>query len=475
MGRRNKNKIETKVTIVDLGAKGKAVGKKDSAVFFVTGAVPGDVVDVQIQKKRKNFAEGKAVHFHSLSPDRVKPVCDHFGVCGGCKWQNLSYDAQLKYKENYVLSNIKKIAHLEPEEALPILGCTEQYFYRNKLEFSFTNNYWLTQEQLESGKEFKNRNGVGFHIPGFWDKVLDVNQCHLQENPSNAIRNRVREIAFENEMTFYNIREKQGFLRTMMVRTSSTGEIMVVFQFGEDHKEWINLIINQMATDFPEITSLQYAINEKQNDSIYDLDIIPFSEKSFILEEMPAYYAGNKPLNFRIGPKSFYQTNSKQAFELYKTTLDFADLKEGENVYDLYTGTGTIALFMAQKATKVIGIESVPEAVHDARENAKLNGIENALFVAGDMKDELNDAFIAKHGKPDVIVTDPPRDGMHAKVVQKILSLNAPKIVYVSCNPATQARDLEALGEKYTLVKSRAVDMFPQTHHIENVVLLKLK
>ena len=475
MGRRDKNVVVTEVEIVDLGAKGKAVGKKDSAVFFVEGAVPGDVCDVQVFKKKKSFAEGKAVHFHTYSPDRIEAVCEHFGTCGGCKWQNLSYEAQLRYKEKDTLSNLKKIGGVVPQECMPILGCKEPYHYRNKLEFTFTDYRWITKAQLDSGEEFPDRNGVGFHIPGFWDKVVDVKKCHLQKDPSNAIRNRVREIGNEHGMTFYNIRQKSGFLRIMMVRTSTTNEVMVVFQLGEENKEWMEILFKTLLEEFPEITSLQYAINTKGNDSIYDLDIICYHGREYILEEMPPYYPSKPALHFRIGPKSFYQTNSDQAFELYKTALDFADLKEGQTVYDLYTGTGTIALFMAQKAAKVVGIESVPEAVNAANENAAFNKISNATFVVGDMKDELNDAFIALHGVPDVIVTDPPRDGMHAKVVEKLLELAVPKIVYVSCNPATQARDLIALSTKYNVVKSRAVDMFPQTQHIENVVLLELK
>ncbi len=475
MGRRDKNVVATEVQIVDLGAKGKAVGKKDSAVFFVEGAVPGDVCDVQIFKKKKSFAEGKAVHFHKYSPDRTEPVCEYFGVCGGCKWQNLNYQAQLKYKEQDVLSNLKKIGGVSPQECLPILGCKQDYFYRNKLEFTFTDYRWITKEQLDAGEEFAHRNGLGFHIPGFWDKVVDVQKCHLQKEPSNAIRNRVREIGNAHGMTFYNIRQKTGFLRIMMVRTSTTNQVMVVFQFGEENPEWMEILFTTLLQEFPQITSLQYAINTKENDSIYDLDIICHHGRDYILEEMPAYYPSQPPLHFRIGPKSFYQTNSEQAFELYKTALDFADLKAGQTVYDLYTGTGTIALFMAQKAAKVVGIESVPEAVNAAIENADFNKITNASFVVGDMKDELNDAFIKAHGVPDVIVTDPPRDGMHAKVVEKLLELAVPKIVYVSCNPATQARDLAELGKMYTVAKSRAVDMFPQTQHIENVVLLELK
>ena len=473
MGRKNKKVVVNEVEVVDLGAKGKAVGKKDSAVFFIDNAVPGDVCDVQVYKKRKSYAHARPIKFHSYSTERVEPVCQHFGVCGGCKWQNLDYKAQLRYKESYVLNNLKKMAAIEPEECLPIKGSSHEYFYRNKLEFTFTNNRWLTTEELESSANFENRSGVGFHIPGFWDKVLDVNKCHLQPEPSNAIRSFVRKLALENNFSFYDIREKSGFLRTLMIRTTSTNETMVVFQLGEDNKEWIDLLMHAVLKEFPDTTSLQYAINKKLNDSIYDLEIVNFYGPGYIVEKMPSYFQGTNDLKFRIGPKSFYQTNSEQAFELYKTTLDFANLKAGETVYDLYTGTGTIALFLAQKAGKVVGIESVPEAITDAYANAEFNGITNAEFVVGDMKDAFNDDFISTHGTPNVIVTDPPRDGMHPSVVKKLLEIEVPRIVYVSCNPATQARDLLELKTKYRVVKSCAVDMFPQTHHIENVVLLE--
>jgi len=468
-----KNWIEPAVPIVDLGAKGKAVGKKDGKVYFVEGAVPGDVCDVQVFRKKKSFFEGKAMSFETLSPDRVEATCVHFGTCGGCKWQNLSYEAQIRLKEQDVKSNLKKIGGVNPQEYLPIIGSEDAYYYRNKLEFTFTSNRWLMPEEISKDLTFAHRNGVGFHMPGMWDKVLDVNHCHLQPEPSNGIRNFVRAFALANGITFFDLRQQNGFLRTMMIRTATTGQVMVVFQLGEENNEAMEALFAALNEAFPQITSLQYAINLKQNDSIYDLDIKVWSGQDHIVEEMAPYFEGNENLKFKIGPKSFYQTNSKQAGVLYRTALDFAEIAEGQTVYDLYTGTGTIALFMAQKAAKVVGIESVPEAVADAFENAKMNKISNVDFVAGDMRKALNDDFIAQHGVPDVIVTDPPRDGMHGDVVAKLLELAVPKIVYVSCNPATQARDLALLSEKYDVIKSRAVDMFPQTHHIENVVLLQ--
>jgi 23S rRNA (uracil1939-C5)-methyltransferase len=471
---RKKTFILENVAIVDMGAKGKAVGKKDGQVVFVAGAVPGDVCNVLVLRKRKGYLEGNVHSFEAKSRNRTTPLCTHFGTCGGCKWQNLDYEAQIQLKENQVDQTIKKIAGIEAAKKLPILGADPIYNYRNKLEFTFTNNRWLTQDEIKHSPDGLDRSGVGFHIPGFWDKVLDIQECHLQADPSNAIRNWFRDYATSHGHSFYDIREKSGFLRTLMIRTSSTGEVMVVVQFGEDDQAAIKHICEALVAEFRQITSLQYAINTKQNDSIYDLEIKLAAGRSFIIEEMPAYYAGASPLKFRIGPKSFYQTNSRQAFQLYTIALDFADLTGGENVYDLYTGTGTIALFMAQRAKSVVGIESVPEAIADAQLNARENGVKNAQFVVGDMKEVFTDEFISTYGAPDVVVADPPRDGMHPRVVRQLVKLKAPRMVYISCNPATQARDLNELKSAYRLVKSRAVDMFPHTHHIENVVLLEL-
>jgi 23S rRNA (uracil1939-C5)-methyltransferase len=475
MGRRNRRipNLE-RMQLTDIGNKGKAVGRHQERVVFVTGGVPGDVVDVKVTKKRRSYLEGKVIKVHEYSPDRVEPACQYFGVCGGCKWQNLDYSKHLEYKEKEVGENLKKIGHVTPEEFQPILGSKQQYFYRNKLEFSFTDNKWLTQEQLESDEEFPERRGAGFHIPGFWDKVLDIDACHLQPDPSNAIRNFIRDWAIERNLPFFHARSQEGWLRTLMIRVASTSEVLVLIQFKCEMEQERESLLADVAVAFPQITTLQYVINEKQNDTIYDQEIITYSGPGYIEEAMPKY-SGSGELRFKIGPKSFYQTNPLQAHELYKVALDMADIKKDDVVFDLYTGTGTIALFMAEKAKEVVGIELIPEAIVDAKTNAKKNGIKNATFYDGDMKDVFTEEFVAKHGKPNILVTDPPREGMHANVVQSLLDLEIPKIVYVSCNSATQARDLGLLQEKYAVTKSKAVDMFPQTHHIENVVQLVLK
>ncbi|NQX81034.1 MAG: 23S rRNA (uracil(1939)-C(5))-methyltransferase RlmD [Flavobacteriaceae bacterium] len=469
MGRKKKNQIFTELEITDAGAKGKTIAKApDGRVIFVSNGVPGDIVDIRTGKKRKAYYEGVAINFHKYSDKRTEPVCEHFEHCGGCKWQHMNYDSQLFYKEKEVINNLKRIGHLEIENELPIKGCDEIYFYRNKMEFSFSSSRWLTFEEIDSDQEIEDRNGLGFHVAGMWDKVLDIKKCHLQEDPSNEIRNCVRKFSIENDISFYNPRHQEGLLRTLMLRISSTGEIMVVLQMFEEDKEKRELLLNHLKENFPSITSLQYIINGKGNDSIYDQDIILYNGRDHIYEEMEG-------LKFKISAKSFYQTNSKQAYELYKVTRDFAGLTGEELVYDLYTGTGTIAQFVAKKAKKVVGIESVPQAIDDAKENAKANNIENTDFFVGDMKDVFTSSFIEKNGKPDVIITDPPRDGMHQKVVEQILKIAPKKVVYVSCNSATQARDLSLMKEQYRIVKTMAVDMFPQTHHVENVVLLELK
>ena len=470
MGRKNTDKIVfTNVTVVDAGAKGVSVAKaEDGRVIFIPNVVPGDVVDVQTFKKRKAYFEGKAIHFHSYSTDRTEPVCKHFGVCGGCKWQNMQYDKQLFYKNKEVYNNLKRIGKIELPDFEPILGSEKQFFYRNKMEFSFSDSRWLTESEIQADDTIDNRNALGFHIPKMWDKILDIEKCHLQQDPSNAIRNEIKKFAIENELTFFNTRHQTGLLRTLMLRTTSTGEIMVLLQFFEEDKIKRELILNHLVEKFPEITSLLYVINNKGNDTLYDQDIHLFHGRDYILEEMEG-------LQFSINAKSFYQTNSDQAYELYKITRDFAGLTGEEIVYDLYTGTGTIAQFVSKKAKKVIGVESVPEAIVDAKENAKRNNITNCEFFVGDMKIVFNDVFIAKHGKPDVIITDPPRDGMHAAVVEQILKIAPEKIVYVSCNSATQARDLALLDSLYKVTRVRPVDMFPQTHHVENVVLLEKK
>ena len=462
-----KKQIFEHIEVLDAGAKGKTIAKApDGKVIFLPNAVPGDIVDIQTFKKRKAYYEGKAVAFHKLSDKRTTPVCEHFGVCGGCKWQDMAYEYQLYYKQKEVTNNLTRIGHVQLPEVTPILGCKNPYFYRNKMEFSFSDSRWLTQEEVKSAEDLGDRNALGFHIPGMWDKILDLKECHLQPDPSNAIRNAVKKFAKQNNLEFFNTRNQSGFLRTMMIRTSSTGDVMVVLQFFKEDKANRELILNFIAETFPQITSLQYIINEKANDTIYDQEVICYKGKDHIFEEMEG-------LKFKINAKSFYQTNSVQAFELYKITRDFAGLTGNELVYDLYTGTGTIAQFVAKQAKKVIGVESVPDAIKAAKENAQLNNINNVDFFVGDMKHVFNDAFIKKHGHPDVIITDPPRDGMHKDVVHQILNIAPNRIVYVSCNSATQARDLELMNGSYRVVKTQAVDMFPQTFHVENVVLLE--
>ena len=469
MRKKTKRLVFENVTVTDAAAKGKTIGKApDGRVIFLTNTVPGDVVDVQTTKKRKAYFEGIATNFHSLSDKRVEPVCQHFNVCGGCKWQDMGYEHQLFYKQKEVENNLKRIGHLDLPELTPILGSEKQYFYRNKMEFSFSDSRWLTLDEIKSDNQIEDKNALGFHIPGMWDKILDIEKCHLQKDPSNAIRLETKKFATANGLTFFNPRNQYGMLRTLMIRTTSTGEIMVLVQFFENDKEKRELLLNHLSTTFPEITSLLYVINPKQNDTIYDQEIICFAGRDHIFEEMEG-------LKFKINAKSFYQTNSEQAYELYKITRNFADLKGDELVYDLYTGTGTIAQFVSKKAKKVVGIESVPEAILDAKANAVRNNIENVDFFVGDMKNVFNEQFITQNGVPDVIITDPPRDGMHKDVVQQILNIAPKKVVYVSCNSATQARDLELMKEMYTITKVQPVDMFPQTHHVENVVLLEKK
>ncbi|MDJ0644985.1 MAG: 23S rRNA (uracil(1939)-C(5))-methyltransferase RlmD [Flavobacteriaceae bacterium] len=469
MARKNRKRFFEQLEVIDAGAKGKAIAKApDGKVIFLSNAVPGDIVDVQTFKKRKAYYEGKAVTFHTLSNKRTEPQCEHFGVCGGCKWQHMGYEHQLYYKQKEVTNNLTRIGHIDLPEVAPILGSEKQYYYRNKMEYSFSDNRWLTQEEVASGQDVGDRNALGFHIPGMWDKILDIKKCYLQAEPSNTIRLAIKAFAIKNEMEFFNTRNQTGFLRTLMIRTSSNGELMVLIQFFREDVFKRTSLLEFLKTEFPEITSLQYVINSKANDTIYDQEVICYHGRDHIFEEMEG-------LAFKINAKSFYQTNSEQAYELYKITRDFASLTGQETVYDLYTGTGTIAQFIAKKAKKVVGVEAVPDAIEAAKENAKQNQIINTEFYVGDMAKVFDEAFIAKHGKPDVVITDPPRDGMHKKVVGQLLDLEAPKIVYVSCNSATQARDLAILDQKYKVVKSQAVDMFPQTHHVENVVLLELR
>jgi 23S rRNA (uracil1939-C5)-methyltransferase len=460
--------IVENVRVIDASSDGQSVAKTDEYVMFIKGAVPGDVVDVQITRKKSKYREATAIAVKEASDKRVEPVCIHFGVCGGCKWQNMSYNWQLFYKQKQVSDALTRLAKIELPEISPILGSKKVYRYRNKLEFTFSNKKWLTQEEISSNREIGQRNALGFHIPGMFDKILDIQECHLQEEPSNAIRNEIRRYALENDLSFFDLREQVGLLRNIIIRSTSTGEWMLIVAFHYDDPENIRKFLDHLANQFPQITSLQYVINSKRNDTIGDLDIVTYKGSDSIYEEMEG-------LKFKIGPKSFYQTNSEQAYELYRITRDFAGIKNTDVLYDLYTGTGTIANFVAHQAKKVVGVEYVPAAIVDAKINSQLNNITNTAFYAGDMKDVLNDAFIRENGKPDVIITDPPRAGMHEDVTKKILEIGAERVVYVSCNPSTQARDLQILDEKYKVTKVQPVDMFPQTHHVENVVLLERK
>lgn len=468
MARKNKTlPLIENVEISGIAAEGKAIAKVDDMVVFIPFVVPGDVIDLQLTRKKNKYAEGKPARFIKYSPDRVKAFCEHFGICGGCKWQILPYEEQLKYKQQQVFDNLTRIGKIDIPEMMPILGSDKTQFYRNKLEFTFSNKKWLTQEQIESGISFDdiNMNAVGFHIPGCFDKVLDIHKCWLQNDISNRIRNFVRQYCFDKGYTFFDLRNRGGLMRTLIVRTSTTGELMLIVVFYDDDKEKQEDVLNAIDREFPQITSLLYIVNQKANDTITDQEVLVWRGNDFIYEEMEG-------LKYKIGPKSFYQTNSEQAYNLYKITREFAGLTGSELVYDLYTGTGTIANFVARQAKKVIGIEYVEDAIEDAKVNSSINAIDNTLFYAGDMKDILTQDFINEHGRPDVIITDPPRAGMHDDVINTILFAEPNRIVYVSCNPATQARDLSLLDAKYKVEKVRPVDMFPHTHHVENVVLL---
>ena len=461
--------ILTDILITDVAAEGKAIAKVDNLVIFVPYVVPGDVVDLQIKRKKHSNAEAEAIAIKKYSEHRAQPFCKHFGVCGGCKWQCLPYEEQLRFKQKQVADNLTRIGKIELPEMMPILGSKHVAHYRNKLEFGFSNKKWLTSEQVASGVQFDCMDAVGFHIPGAFDKILDIEECHLMDDINNRLRNGIRAYALAHGLTFFDLRQQTGLLRNMMLRTSATGEIMLLMQFcmrGADDEAQAKALLEHLHATFPEVTSLLYVNNTKCNDTIGDLDVITFAGTPFIYETMEG-------LRFKVGPKSFYQTNTEQAYELYKVARNFAALTGDELVYDLYTGTGTIANFVARQARQVVGIEYVPEAIEDAKVNAELNGLDNTLFYAGDMKDILTTGFIERHGKPDVIITDPPRAGMHADVVNAILFAAPRRIVYVSCNPATQARDLALFDTDYRVTKVQPVDMFPQTHHVENVVCLE--
>ena len=464
MGRGKRPLLEN-IEIQKIAAEGKSIAYVDEKVLFVPNTVPGDVVDVQVTRKRKSFLEGFVVNVKKYADIRTEPFCSHFGICGGCKWQNLPYERQLDFKQQEIVDNLQRIGKVELRNVCPIIGSSRTRHYRNKLEFTFSDKRFLTREEIGCDQEIERAPAEGFHVPGLFDKVVDIKTCHLQQEPSNAIRNFIRDYAVAQGLSFYNIREQKGFLRTLIIRTSSTGQIMVIITFGHEEREARECLLQHLVGAFPEITSLMYVINEKLNDTITDQEVICFHGEDHIYEQM-------EELKFKIGPKSFYQTNSEQAYNLYAQTRDLAGLTGDETVYDLYTGTGTIANFIARHAHKVIGIEYVPEAIEDARVNSSINGITNTLFYAGDMKEVLNEAFIARHGKPDVIITDPPRAGMHPDVVNTILNAAPERIVYVSCNSATQARDLHLMDADYKVMAVQPVDMFPHTHHVENIVLL---
>ena len=469
MGKRRKDyPLIEGLHITTLAAEGKAMGKVDNQVVFVSMTVPGDVVDVQIRKHHRRYMEGTVVRFVEKSPLRTEPFCSHFGICGGCKWQNLPYDEQLRQKTKQVEDQLVRIGHLEIPEVRPCLGSARTEEYRNKLEFTFADRRWLTYEEIAEGGDIEPKPAVGFHIPGCFDKVLDIEKCHLQNDINNRIRLSIKNFCIEHDFTFHNARAHEGLMRTMVVRTASTGEIMVIVVFNENDKERINALMEHLKAEFPEITSLIYMINEKWNDSLGDREPICYAGKDHIIEQMEG-------LQFKVGPKSFYQTNSEQAYELYKVTREFADLQPTDVLYDLYTGTGTIANFCARRAAKVVGVEYVPEAIEDAKINSMINGIENTTFYAGDMKDVLSDEFVSRNGRPDVIILDPPRAGVDEKVLEVIKRAAPERMVYVSCNPATQARDLAILSDMYEILAVQPVDMFPHTHHVENVVKLRKK
>jgi 23S rRNA (uracil1939-C5)-methyltransferase len=457
-----------KVRITDIGAEGNAIARIDNQVVFVPMLIPGDVVDIRVRKKRRKFIEGTVVRFHEYSPDRIKPRCVHFGVCGGCKWQHLPYEKQLQFKEKQVKDNLIRIGKVDIPDSDPIMGSEEIFYYRNKLEYTFSDKRWLTREEMNSDNDQINEDALGFHIPGMFDKVLDIRECHLQPEPSNAIRDAVRRYAHRKSLAFFNLRQQSGFLRNLIIRNTSNGKVMVIVVFYLDEKERIEGLLDFLASEFRQIISLFYIINTKQNDSLADQVPVLYKGEDHLLEEMNG-------LKFRIGPKSFYQTNTKQSLRLYKVARDFATMKGNEVVYDLYTGAGTIANFIADSAQKVIGIEYIDEAVRDAVINSEINNIRNTRFFSGDIRSLLNDQFISENGNPDIIITDPPRAGMHEDVVKQIINASAGKVIYISCNPSTQARDISLMSEYYVVTRIQPVDMFPHTHHVENVILLEKK
>ncbi len=466
MGRRKKNPFVEQLTIDDFASEGKCIGRKDDKAIFVPFTAPGDVVDIRLRKNRKKYAEGVVTKFHKKSDQHIEPFCEHYGVCGGCKWQHVSYETQAEFKQKQVADAFRHLGGFDFPELSPIVPSPKTTQYRNKLEFTFTDSRWLTENEIEEADELERR-ACGFHVPGFFDKIVDINTCHLMDDVANQIRNKVRDYAIQEAIPFFNIKEKEGFLRNLIVRTANSGDLMVILQVFEDKQEWIKAILELLKKDFPQISSLNYVVNSKGNETFHDLEVICYHGEPFITEKM-------EELSFRIGPKSFFQPNSEQAYKLYSLTRDFAQLTGEEVVYDLYTGTGTIANFVAKQAKKVVGVEYVEMAIEDAKKNAEFNGIENTSFYAGDMKDVLTADFIEANGKPDVLIIDPPRAGMHPDVVKTVLNTGAKRIVYVSCNPSTQARDIKELVEKYEVKAIQPVDQFPQTPHIENITLLQL-
>ena len=466
-----KGDLLTDITVETMASEGKCVAKHNGQVVFISGAAPGDILDIELTKIKSAFLEGRVRTIKKLSPHRSTPFCSHFGMCGGCSWQHIQYETQLQYKQQQVVDNLERIGGLQLPTVQAIRGSAKQQYYRNKLDFTFTANRWLTQAELTEGNTFGDA-GLGYHLPRMYDKVFDVTDCYLQPPPSNAIRLAVKEVAVLEGIPFFDLRKQIGFLRTLTIRTANTGEVMIILQVTYDKMEWTEKILNRLANDFPQITSFNYIINGKKNDTFHDLNIICWKGNPYITEKMEKP-DGSGILQFRVGPKSFYQTNSDQAYELYKVAWAMADLKGEELVYDLYTGTGTIANFIAGQAHKVVGLEYVSAAIDDAKANSKINGISNTEFFAGDIKDLLDESFLSAHGRPDVIITDPPRVGMHEDVCKMLLRASPQRIVYVSCNPATQARDLKSLSPDYDIVAVQPVDMFPQTMHVENVVRLE--
>jgi len=456
------------IEVIDTANKGRSVAKYDGRTIFINGGVPGDICDIIVFKKKKKFWEARIKKIHTYSEKRTEPKCEHFGICGGCKWQNMKYKYQLEFKQNEVINNLKRIGGIELPNYSNIIESKDEYFYRNKMEFTFSNKRWLTLEEIQSEKEIDNRNGLGFHVPGMFNKIVDINKCHLQKDPSNKIRLSLKQFTQKNNLTYFDIQNHDGLLRNLIIRTSSTNDLMVLVQFFKHDQKNINLIMKHIKNEFPEITSLLYIINEKANNTIYDQKVICYSGKDHIMEEIDG-------LEFKIGPKSFFQTNSTQAKILYRKTKELAKIQQDEIVYDLYTGTGTIAQYVATSALKVIGIDSVQEGIKAAYENAQRNNIINCTFHTGDMKNIFTDDFILDNGTPDVIITDPPRDGMHQKVITQILKIKPKRIIYISCNPATQARDLAIMKEKYQVSHIQTIDMFPQTHHVENIVVLEYR